>query len=951
MPSIITTLGEKLFAQKAQANQQLDIDTFIFANVPGQDPSAEIDRNETVPISAQQVHTQIVQQVGRINDNVVVYSTVLDSVTGAFDFNWVGLYSSVNNTLVAINHIPTTTKTITEPGIAGNTLNRNFGIEYSGIAELTGINVAPETWQLDFTARLSGMDELTRQLARDMNGRDWFINNGFKVVPRVTLNTFDVLPGAGYVNGLRIDQENVNILTLTTYPQFVYVDAYFDGDASSIWKPQHTFITSDTELNDYVDVNGKEHFVLKLATISAADTVEDLRSNEGVLVKVNEHIEKGKHKANDIELDEGSDVQQKFNDLSAEQIKTSDSRSVQKRLDDLPQEVDAAGTAAQLINSHNAEHSVHPEMSSFITFEADRASAAADAASLIGNVYETVDEGVTNTTDGKYFSVVGESNNFLSLFKKDGPVATKIKDYPAMKKGMLHNDSLEFLRPINVFKVGTEIEGGFFSSSDGSWNENALFYSTNRINIEAGDSIEFTRNELKAVAFYDINGRFISGEDATEIVAPLNAETFTLAMRSSEYLPSELMIVLNISLPYEYIPYSKKRLNADTDIELTSKKNENSGYVGLDENKKAKADFIDCFDQTENLLNISKIIDNGYYGTSGMWTDDNGFFSTPFLPVEENESYASNDAGAKIWTWYDKNKTPISAAVSASPQVAPANAEFLTKSYSYGVDDDKSMVVKGATAPTSFVAFGYKPNVLLLPSDSESGAANPLKGKVIAGLGDSITFGYIPRNYTGYPGQLESYLPKIAAKFGASYENYGISGTSVSSSSNQPVNSFVSRYNSMRDDADLIIVMGGTNDIRTEVPLGEFGDTTTGTYYGDLFIICEGLLNKYRYNQGITIGAQKKIMFMTALRLGTSLNTTLPLFNQAVIKTCNHFGLPVFDAYNLSGITPELFKTVQGTEPGYTEIYNPFITDGTHPTDEGNEIFSKALHGFIKNLY
>jgi|GEM_PF-1506807 len=282
MASVITILGEKLFAQKAQANEQLDIDTFIFANVPGQDPSAAIDRNEGVPPLAQQVHTQIVQQVGRINENSVVYSTVLDSVTGDFEFNWVGLYSSVNDTLIAINHVPTTNKTKTVQGVAGNTLNRNFSIEYSGVAELTAINVSPETWQLDFTARLSGMDELTRQLASDMNGKDWFISDGFKVVPRATVNTFDVLPGVGYVNGLRIEQEAAHILTLQTYPQFVYVDAYFDGDASSVWKPKHVFTVTDSEMNDYIDVNGKQHYVYKLATIAAADSVDDLRQDKGI---------------------------------------------------------------------------------------------------------------------------------------------------------------------------------------------------------------------------------------------------------------------------------------------------------------------------------------------------------------------------------------------------------------------------------------------------------------------------------------------------------------------------------------------------------------------------------------------------------------------------------------------------------------------------------------------
>lgn len=284
MPSVITFAGEQLFAAKAQANEQLDIDTFIFANVPGQDPAAPINREEGIP-TEHIVHQQIVQQVGRINENVVVYSTVLDSVTGPFEFNWVGLYSSVNQKLVAINHVPTVTKTVTELGTAGNTLNRNFGIEYSGIAELAGITVAPETWQLDFTARLTGMDELTRKLAADMNGKDWFIGDGFKVEPRTTINTFKVTAGAGYVSGLRVEMAADHILTLSSYPQFVYVDAWFDGTSGSQWKGQIAFTVTNTEMDDYVDVTGKKHFVFKLANITAADAVTDLR-DKGALSEI-----------------------------------------------------------------------------------------------------------------------------------------------------------------------------------------------------------------------------------------------------------------------------------------------------------------------------------------------------------------------------------------------------------------------------------------------------------------------------------------------------------------------------------------------------------------------------------------------------------------------------------------------------------------------------------------
>lgn len=285
MASVITIAGEQLFAAKAQANEQLDIDTFIFANVPNQDPNAPINREEGIP-TAHIVYQQNVQQVGRINDNVVVYSTVLDSITGPFEFNWVGLYSSVNQKLVAINHVPTVSKTKTVEGAAGNTLNRNFGIEYSGIAELTGITVEPETWQLDFTARLSGMDLLTQQLAADMNGKDWFIDDGLKVVPRATVNTFSVTPGVGYVSGLRVELKQEHILIVQSYPQFVYVDAWFSGNANSTWSPQLAFTVTNTEMDDYIDPSGTQHYVYKLAVINAADDVEDLRTKDSLSEKI-----------------------------------------------------------------------------------------------------------------------------------------------------------------------------------------------------------------------------------------------------------------------------------------------------------------------------------------------------------------------------------------------------------------------------------------------------------------------------------------------------------------------------------------------------------------------------------------------------------------------------------------------------------------------------------------
>lgn len=299
MSQVVTNAGEALFAQKAQENEQLDIDTFIFAYVPGQDSQAPVDRNEGLPPTAQQVHTQPVQQVGRINNNTVVYSTVLNSLTGPFEFNWVGLYSSVNNTLVAISHVKSVNKTITELGNAGNTLNRNFAIEYSGISDITGITVGPETWQLDFSARLAGMDAVTQNLAMDMNGRDWFIDDGFKVEPTANDDEFRVIAGVGYVAGMRVELEQDFVFSVQSYPQNVYVDVWFESDSSSHWKAQVVFTLSNNEMDDYINVNGLQHYVFQLARVTNVGFVEDLRSLKGL----NEKIKNAEFSLEKIEAD------------------------------------------------------------------------------------------------------------------------------------------------------------------------------------------------------------------------------------------------------------------------------------------------------------------------------------------------------------------------------------------------------------------------------------------------------------------------------------------------------------------------------------------------------------------------------------------------------------------------------------------------------------------------
>lgn len=242
--------------------------------------------------------------------------------------------------------------------------------------------------------------------------------------------------------------------------------------------------------------------------------------------------------------------------------------------------------------------------------------------------------------------------------------------------------------------------------------------------------------------------------------------------------------------------------------------------------------------------------------------------------------------------------------------------------------------------------------------------ANPWFGKTYAAIGDSITYGFIPRNSPGGDGtgRLRSYARIAAGNLGMNFFNYGISGNYLSHTSSN--NGMCERYVNMVDTADLITFMGGTNDFRYNVPLGTFSDRINTTYYGALHILMQGLYTKYIGGVSPEIGCKKQIVAITPIKmldkskssLANTIENNANILYQwdgwidAVKEVAAFYSIPVFDAYNLSGINPHLDRTLHGFYGDYTGYYNPYITDGTHPTVEGQQIFGDNFTGFLKSL-
>lgn len=126
-------------------------------------------------------------------------------------------------------------------------------------------------------------------------------------------------------------------------------------------------------------------------------------------------------------------------DGGATKVGTSDGRTVEQRLAALPNEVDAAGTAASLIDQHNNDYFAHTHLTEQIASAVgraetavERAETARDSAMVIGNLYVDTATGLAAVSEGAYFSVaVVASNDIKILYRKVSGSAVEIGRYPS----------------------------------------------------------------------------------------------------------------------------------------------------------------------------------------------------------------------------------------------------------------------------------------------------------------------------------------------------------------------------------------------------------------------------------------------------------------------------------------------------------------------------------------
>ncbi len=217
-----------------------------------------------------------------------------------------------------------------------------------------------------------------------------------------------------------------------------------------------------------------------------------------------------------------------------------------------------------------------------------------------------------------------------------------------------------------------------------------------------------------------------------------------------------------------------------------------------------------------------------------------------------------------------------------------------------------------------------------------------LKNKTALFLGDSITEGAL----ASCPEK--RYYNVLKEKYGLKeVVGYGVGGTRIAkqktpSSSPKFDEYFSVRAEKMRNDADIVVVFGGTNDFgHGDAPLGKMLDRTPDTFYGACHELFAKLIDKYPESTIVVMTPLHRLGEWNLKGEGCKEEDVAPLsrYVEVIREVAQYYSLPVCDLFANSGLQPNI--------PAIRERYFP---DGLHPNDKGHERIAERLGEFLKSL-
>ena len=297
---------------------------------------------------------------------------------------------------------------------------------------------------------------------------------------------------------------------------------------------------------------------------------------------------------------------------------------------------------------------------------------------------------------------------------------------------------------------------------------------------------------------------------------------------------------------------------------------------------------------------------------------DTGFYLTEQVRrVVAGDTIQLNPVNATSTVSYSTNNNSV-ATVASNGKVTAVSSGTATITATSG----------GSTSTCKVIVIAQEIAPVEIARKSEQA---PAENVIVSSLGDSITT-YTPnasnRNYHDW----------WADWYYITNEDKGVSSSTIANYESQ-VPSFLDRYSSMRDDADIVTVKGGTNDWGqwSKITFGDIDSRSDTSFEGAVRLLMEGLIEKFPNKPIVFFTPIKRCNTGTGSQMLNGGGDYLLEYVDAVKALGEKYDIPVIDIFEPAELD---FTSEKVSDGVYADERMP---DGLHPNADGHEIMARYM--------
>lgn len=484
-----------------------------------------------------------------------------------------------------------------------------------------------------------------------------------------------------------------------------------------------------------------------------------------------------------------------------------------------------------------------------------------------------------------------------------------------------------------------------YRDPSGSLIYNTNYMTTDFIPIVNGDVINYTNAIGDYAIFFDINKNYISKMGTSTLIEERNV---TINILNVAY------VIFNFRKNYEHqVKINGKNVNYFYNIPWLDLLNENIKDNSLFGHKISDNSLI----PQKIYRSVGIPLSNGSIwskNSPGYITNYNGYSrTTDKIEVNPGDKIRAINVRATWLVTFDENEDAIrdysaGSTLTNTTIVINDNVRYVgfdfTNTYinqcEIYINEQKIHFDTGLRYTLDWLRFTDEQLEMIGTTGNER-----FRNYKTLFIGDSIT----EHNYRATTNWVDNITSWLHIN---NYLNGGMSGTGILKPFGAHQN-WLDTLPTYSNDYDMILIMGDMNDwsskLFTENNLGQFGDSTTDTFYGTLKVYIEAILAKYPLAKIGWITSTPRNQHIADTTDYLHGNTSIFKRASEIIKEmCANYSIPVLDLYNESNLYPWITANNQEYFKPEAEGYN---ADGIHPNSKGQLIMSYKIYDFIKRNF